>query len=130
MMLNTTITIYNLVKARTGDTYQHTIIEGVHWEDEKGIRLGDTVVKSENSISVVIPMSIEGFELPSNFQRLSDKTGKWTLRPGDVIVKGEHQEITDLSDLNDVDQKMTIASYEVNDQALMSYLNNYTANGK
>lgn len=131
MMFPTTITLYNLIKARTGDTYARTVIKGVHWEDTQGIKLGDSVVKTDNTIAVVIPMSVEGFELPTEYQKLSDKTDKWTLAEGDFIVKGEiGQEITDIADLKDYDQKMTITSYEVNDQAIMKRLNNYTVNGK
>lgn len=128
-----TITIYNLIRGvrSTPDSFRRTVIEGVHWESEKGIQLGDTNIKSDNSISVVIPMTVEGFVLPGEYQKLTDRAGKWTLSEGDFIVKGSHAlEITDVSDLKDFDMKMTIASYEVNDQAIMSYLNNYTANGK
>lgn len=130
-MFPTTITIYNLVKARTGDTYARTVINGVHWEDVNGIQLGNNVVKSDNTITVVIPMTHEGFTLPSDFQKLTERTGKWTLSEGDFIVKGEMlTDITSIASLKDIDQKMTIASYEVNDQAVIKRLNNYTANGK
>ena len=131
-MFNQKITIYNrfLNKVEKKDNFHRTVIDKSHWESSIGIRLGGINVMTEDSVTVVIPMSTQGFVLPSEFKKLDDKSGKWTLGNGDYIIKGEGIDITSFNDLKDFDEKMVITSYEVNDQARIKRINNYTANGK
>lgn len=130
-MFNTTITIFN--KKRNPltkfDEYNRTVLEG-HWESSHGFKLGDVVLVTDSSIEVVISMSTDGFEYPSDYKIMTDVSGKWTLAKGDLICKGEVPAIEGFSDLANIDEKMVIDSYEVNDQAFTEMLKNYTARGK
>lgn len=131
-MFNQVITIYNMyTDSTTGyDMYKRTVIENAHWEDKIGIKLGGITLSEEKSIIVIIPLSTDGYVLPSNFNEQAIQGDGWTLQEKDFIVKGVHGEIEDFNDIQDLDFVMTIQSIETNDYARIKRLNNLTVNGK
>ena len=119
------ITIYNKYSSGRLDVWNRTYIEGVHWENVSGIKLGGKSIMTDNSTEIVIP-KFDGFRLPKEYGRQSP-TGAWTLAQGDYVVLGNLDlEITDGSDLADYDNVRVIKSYDVVDYALNPMLNNIT----
>ena len=119
------VTIFNVKRnpITRVDEYKRSV-KMAHWESEQGIKLGDTNITTDSQIVVVFPMQ-NGFVLPSEYKSLSDVAGKWTLNNGDVIYRGEVASVSDVSD-----EKMVIASYEINTNSRVERLKNYTAYGK
>lgn len=64
-------------------------IYGVHWENVKAVNVINSGMSDADSIVVYIPMSArtdKKYKQPKEFEKAHD--GCFTLRPGDVIVKG------------------------------------------
>lgn len=127
-MFKQSITIYNRYKnpVTKMDNFKRTVLNNTHWESTQGVTVGGINLTTSNSISVVIPLSTDGYTDPSNYNGEG-----WTLSENDYIVKGKvDKEITSYADLKEFDMKMVISSYEVNDYARIKRLNNYKAVGK
>ncbi len=88
MITNKTMTIYNKIAGT--ETYQRTVIPGqVQWEGRKGVNGLRTGALAANTARVIIPMSLaKDYMRPKAWQSLTPKTGKWTLKEGDIIVMG------------------------------------------
>lgn len=128
-MFTKTITIYNKKQEGRDDVWKRTIIEGVHYENVHGIKLGDRSIQTDSSTEIVIPL-LDGFLKPKAYQQ-STEAGTWTLAPNDMIVLGRlSREITDSSDLEAYDDVRTIKSYDVVDYASDPSLNNLTVVAK
>lgn len=132
MLFNQGITIYNAYHDRDEgiDKVHMTYIDKAHWVAQSGVKLGEMTVSTEQTVTVVIPMDTEGFVLPSKLDKQAVESLKWTLKPDNVIIKGQGSPVDDLSELKVYDERMVIQSYEINDFALIDFLNNYTAKGK
>jgi hypothetical protein len=90
MRTNADLTVYNRYTAAGAEAYQRTQIEAVAWEHRKArnsLASGGNI--NADSSTVYIPMARGANYLqPKEWQALVSKTGKWTLQPGDYIVKG------------------------------------------
>ena len=84
-----TITIYNRYRAGGQEKAQRTVLSGVYWNSIKGAVTRKTGNAAADGVQLIIPCSIGGYVKPKKFADLSDKTGKWTLGSGDVIILGE-----------------------------------------
>lgn len=85
MRTNADITIFNKYRVANVDTWQQVQIEGVEWEQ----RHARSQFDSADLATVFIPIARgDDYLSPRAWQALADKTGKWTLQVGDVIVKG------------------------------------------
>lgn len=73
------------------DQYQRTVLRGVFWDSAKGANIRKSGMESADSVTLIIPKRVRAtgqYMKPKEWQRLADKTGYWTLQPGDRIVKG------------------------------------------
>ena len=85
MLTNSDITIYNRYRLANIDTWQRVIIAEVEWEQ----RHARSQFDSADLATVYIPIARgTDYLKPRLWQALINKTGKWTLQVGDVIVKG------------------------------------------
>lgn len=90
---NADITIYNHYFDGDVDKYQRTVIKGINWQSKRkatSSRYTRSIngLASDDSVLIFID-NLPNFKKPKEFLRLSDKTGYFTLAPGDKVVKGE-----------------------------------------
>lgn len=128
-MFTKTITIYNKKQEGRDDVWKRTVLEGVHYENVHGIKLGDRSIQTDSSTEIVIPI-LDGFLKPKAYQQ-STEAGMWTLAPNDKVVLGRlSKDITNERELDDYDDVRTIQSYDVVDYASDPSLNNITVVAK
>lgn len=87
---NSDITIYNrYIDAGTrSEKYARVVVKRVVWQATKAISGGKSGALASNIATVFIPMQRGAdYVTPIAWQALTDKTGKWTLQDGDVIVR-------------------------------------------
>jgi hypothetical protein len=117
MLTNSDITIYNKYRVASVDTYQRTTVVDVAWEQRHARSKQD----SDDLATVFIPMlSARNYLKPKEWQALSNKSGRWTLQVGDVIVKGlvddELTAIFTLTNLkNAYDDVLVVSSVDTRD---------------
>lgn len=84
-----TVTIYNAFYDSTSgyDVYMRTVITGVSWFSRTLTNVvGDGGLISANEFTVRIPEELcSGYVDPKSYTGV---VSTWTLRPGDIIVKG------------------------------------------
>ena len=91
MNLPHTVTIWNRSEE---ESYTRTTIEGVLWEDNRGVQLRKTGVSSDNGVFVLIPFSVcpPGFRVkPQDYMLrgvsdLSPRSSKDLITAGAVLV--------------------------------------------
>mgnify|MGYP000011461254 CR=1 FL=1 len=94
MFLNSDITIYNKVydEDKGYDTYQRTVIKGVHFEDSKGANVIKSGLENADRASIYVPfkseMSRQYISL-IEFKKLDDKSKYFTFEKGDRLIKGD-----------------------------------------
>lgn len=119
MLTNTDITVFNSYIDEDDNTlYSSVIINGVNWQSEEKVTVSDKGLISADEIKIYIPVtSLNGIEyVPRKaYNSLKDKTGYFTLKEGDKIVKGEYMgEISSIKDFNKLDNVATIISVKDN----------------
>lgn len=130
-MFNHIITIYNKKFNSTTslDEYKRTVLYGVHWEDTSELKLDNKAVRTEDMTEIVIPEKT-GYVEPNVFAQLVSVEGVWTIRKGDLVLKGLVEiEVKEIKDLNGYDVR-TISSISNVDYAFNSKLNNLTIGAK
>lgn len=89
MRTNCNITIYNKYIVAGTETYQRTQITGVEWDNHKGANIIKSGLVTADQASIYIPWArCRAYFSPKSWLSLGSKTGKWTVAPGDYIVKG------------------------------------------
>lgn len=93
MLTNADITIYNQkINPSTKLTeYIRTQIRNVHWYSDQKTSVDQAGVHSADVYKIRIPAeSVEDIQFIdcSEWRRLEDRTGYWTIQNGDMIVKG------------------------------------------
>lgn len=92
MKTNCQATLYNkyIVSATRAEAYQRTALGAVYWENRRAVnRIASGGDIKADKVLVMIPFSLGANYLePVAWQKLTSKAGKWTLQPGDFIVKG------------------------------------------
>ncbi len=126
MIPNTDITIYNKYTDPTTrlEKYQRTVVSDVVWQGTKAASAANGGLLASNSVTIYIPFALgTQYVKPIAWQALVTKTGKWTLREGDVIAKNSvTDEITTspvftMTDLKaKYDDVVTITSVDTMDQ--------------
>ena len=130
-MFSHTITLYNLKYNPISklDEYKRTVIYGVHWEDTSDLKLAEKAVRTEDMTEIVIP-NRTGYVEPNVYAQLTSVEGVWTVRKGDLVLKGLVEvEVSEIKDLKGYDVR-TISSISNVDYALNSRLNNLTIGAK
>lgn len=115
MLTNTDITVFNSYIDDDDNTlYSPTVIHDVNWQSEEKVTVSDKGLVSADEIKIFIPVtSLNGIEyVPRKaYNSLKDKTGYFTLKEGDKIVKGEYTgTINTIKDFNKLDNVATIIS--------------------
>ena len=119
MIPNTDITIYN--KYGT-ENYQRTVVPDVVWQATKAVSGAQSGLLSSNVAAILIPFARDtNYLAPKAWLALVTKTGKWTLKEGDYIVKGSvSTEITGATTISTLkatyDDVVMITSVDVMDQ--------------
>jgi hypothetical protein len=89
MRSNTDITLYNRYVVNGTELYQLVQILSVAWENTKAVNVLKSGLLAADSVTLFIPMARgTNYLKPKAWQDLDAKVGKWTLQPGDVVVKG------------------------------------------
>lgn len=90
MKTNTKITIFNRYIINGSETYHKTTINRAVWENTRAANIIKSGMMTADSVTVFLPFS-EGtnYLKPTAWNKLDAKVGKWTLQPGDILVKGE-----------------------------------------
>lgn len=89
MRTNTDCTIYNRYVSGSVEHYQRTQIKDVAWQGGKGRSGAGATNQESNSVTIYIPSANrDDYVAQKAWSLLSSKTGKWTLQPNDIIVKG------------------------------------------
>lgn len=72
--------------------YEKTVISGISWYGMVKTAVGDTGLKSANQFTIRIPIGADfggkSYCDPRSYTGADDVSGLFTLRQGDVIVKG------------------------------------------
>ena len=108
MLANATITIYNRKTGSktTFDTWNRTVIRGVHVYVDHKVSAGDSGLNSAEVYKIRIPADVENADQylpPEEYAKLKDPEEHWTIQTDDQIVLGEYdQEIERPADLKDV----------------------------
>lgn len=92
MKTNADVTLYNrYIDAGTrSERYQRTYLSGVLWENRKAAEvLAGGGEMAANQAAVYIPRARGAAYLPpADWLALAEKSGFWTLQPGDYLVRG------------------------------------------
>ena len=89
-----TLTLFNARLDKVNDTtvYEKTVISGISWYGTVKTAIGDTGLKSANQFTIRIPLDADfsgkAYCDPASYTAADDVSELFTLRQGDVIVKG------------------------------------------
>lgn len=128
MMFKDVCTIYN--KSYDDDkgyeVYNRTVLSGVYWEERQGVNIAKSGMKEADKLLVLIPISVdvEGklAMTAKAYARTSDKTNFWTLKPGDIIVKGEvTDEIDNIKTFGNLHDYYTLTTVDFMDFGRMGH---------
>ncbi len=93
-MFNDTVTIYN----RYNEMYFRTILDGVYWLETDNYDA--PIQRAENEVQIIIP------ERAGYIEKYSGQSGTWSLKSGDIIIRGRIPEISRAKDLEEYDYKI------------------------
>jgi hypothetical protein len=89
-----TLTLFNARLDKVNDTtvYEKTVISGISWYSTIKTVVGDTGLKSANQFTIRIPLDADfsgkAYCDPASYTAADDVSGLFTLKQGDVVVKG------------------------------------------
>lgn len=115
-MMQDVVTVYNKYVDEGVEKWQRTVLSGVFWDAVKGAVARRTGVQSADSMQIIIPLSVTASRAsylpPKAWAACTDKSGFWTLRSGDIVVRGAvAREISRSSkELRDLDDVLAITS--------------------
>lgn len=130
MVTNSDITIYNKYYDATQDreVYQRTTIEGVHFEENKAVKLQNQGLVSDDKVLICIPFDAKAsraYVRPVLFDRADDKTQYFTLKEGDRVIKGlqTYEVQTNMKELDGQFEVFTITNVDTCDygRAIMQH---------
>lgn len=90
MLYNVDITVYNRAYDTVNKTevYYRSVVSSVEWENRKGANIiASGGYLDSDQATIYIPITKSGYLAPRAWEALATKTGYWTLRPEDIIVK-------------------------------------------
>ena len=111
-------TVYNHYRDGREDRWQRTILKSIFWDNTRGINARTGAIDNDDSALIIIPCEDRtGYLPPKKFARTENKSGNWTLQPGDKIVFGaidfEINETHRLAELeSDYDDVLTITKVD------------------
>lgn len=91
MRFTGTVTIYNRNEVDFKEQLIPKLLSGVHTEQTVGAESSSEGDRNSGSLFVLIPFKPHknGFLPPHEYAAAEDKTGVWTLSPGDIITIGD-----------------------------------------
>lgn len=103
------------------DVYHRTVLKGVRWEERQGVNVAKLGMSEADKLLVLIPFSVDAERklamTAKAYARTSDKTQFWTLKEGDILVKGEVtdeiESIKDFGKLHDYFTLTTVDFYDI-----------------
>ena len=120
MYTNTKATLYNGYVDSQGLTkYKRTVLDSVHWEGIQAISRLSNSSENADTAKISIPFNVvtdSVYAKPKAFNKLSDKSGYFTLNEDDKIAKGIIPSSVLFKDLeNDYDDVVNIVSVDTAD---------------
>ena len=115
-VLGETCTIYNKYTAGDQDHWARTVVNGIFWDGTRGAVMRRTGVFGGDSAMVLIPNWADSqgkqYLAPKIWEQTEDKTGCWTVRPGDRVVRGECKAEPEGSskELDELDDVLTVTA--------------------
>lgn len=102
-----TITIFNIYKVEGKVYYHRTLLEpnegtenGVFFYKSNQVSEEGKGIANSSQYHCIIPLEqLDNYVERKEFEELEDKSSKFTLKPNDIIVKGDCDDITSISDL-------------------------------
>lgn len=91
------VTVFNVIKSKDSITYHRQIVKDVFFNKDKIISQEGKGEKYASVYNVIF--SNVALKKWVNKQEFSGEEGTYTLRENDIIVLGEYNNISDLSDL-------------------------------
>lgn len=91
MVTNADITLYNKIYGCDKTGYKRTYLYGVMWQDVTGVQSEENGLAVGDHTDIYIPFMVttaKKYVLPKIFHAVSGREKIFTLRPGDVVVKG------------------------------------------
>jgi hypothetical protein len=83
------MTLFNAYVESGAQKYQRTQIEGVKFEFRKAANVIKSGLLAADSVTVYIPLGVaDDYLKPKVWMALVSKSGYWTLKEGDYMVKG------------------------------------------
>ena len=89
-----TVTVFNarVDPVTRAEEYAPTVLRGVSWRGEMAAGVVDGGLRAENAFVLRIPEAVDAggkaWADARDYRTAGDVSGLWTLRKGDVIVKG------------------------------------------
>lgn len=126
-----TITIYNKITNNKEDKYYKFILNGVLWYGSDNFQINGKGLENSNEISILIPVeSLNQYKTPKEYKTLSESLKKdyFTLNKGDLVVKGESDDITSIKELKNYDDVITIT--KINDYLFNTDIDSILIGGK
>lgn len=113
-MFNDTVTLYNKYTAGGVEKWKRTVLSGVFWNSVEGAVLRKTGAASADSVVVLIPGSVGGYVKPKAWEALNDKSGSWTVKPGDTMVRGDVpvEIVRSTRELDGLDDVLTVTTVD------------------
>lgn len=118
MISNGDMTVYNkhYDYDKDIDIYQRTVVRDIFWSSQEGYIKSSTNNTSDDKAKIFIPkshISIGKYVNSDIFDNLKDKTGHYTFRSGDLVVKGEFTK--DISLARELGEYYTITTVDLKD---------------
>ena len=90
-----TVTVINRTIENKLDAYHCHLLHGVSWYTQNKYIADTGGYKAAKVHKIRIPLCLlDGYVDPEEYRKAEDKTGLWTLAPGDKIFLGEKEQIT------------------------------------
>lgn len=101
MTFSDTITVYNIIpqQGRDPPRIRRTVLHGAFWDSTSGAAFGKSGKADSDSITVMIPDMPELIPAAEWF-RAGCPEDKFTLSTGDMIARGEWDDISSTSELD------------------------------
>lgn len=94
------VTLFNVYKVDGKVCYHRTILNGAFFYKSNQVVGEGNGIKNTSQYHCIIPLEqLTNYVERKEFNNLSDKTGKFTFAPNDIIVKGKWDDITSITEL-------------------------------
>lgn len=99
-MFSHIVTLFNAYKVDGKVCYHRTILDGVFFYKSNQVVVEGNGIKNTSQYHCIIPLEqLTNYVERKDFNNLSDKTDKFTFATNDIIVKGECENITSITEL-------------------------------